>query len=238
MDQLLIAYGQRPRVCVIEGCDARHYARGWCRPHYAKNYRAGLSPLVHESAEARFERLHEKRGDGCWHWTGTLSAAGYGVLDAQGHWIAHRWAYEHFVGPIPDGLDLDHTCHNPALDCPGGAECLHRRCVNPAHLEPVTRRENLARSRHTPAGRPPSTECAKGHPLEGDNLYFDSDGRRRCRACTRAWGKNGRDRRAAARAELPLPICECGRTCKALYSTQCHQCGCRAAAERRRVANE
>lgn len=236
MEPLAFAYGPRPRTCIIEGCDARHYARGWCKRHYRQHYDAGPLPqLVHETPAERFERLHEKRPDGCWHWTGPLSPAGYGVLDARGRWIAHRWAYEHFVGPIPDGFDIDHACHNPDPDCPGGDACLHRRCVNPAHLEPATRRENLSRSRHTTVGRPPATECAKGHPLEGDNLYFDSDGRRRCRTCSREWGRAHRERRAAETADAPLPICDCGRTCKALYSTRCHRCACRAAAERRRA---
>jgi hypothetical protein len=72
--------------------------------------------------------------DGCWNWTGALSRNGYGRFGPQAGLTvgAHRFAYELLVGPIPEGLDLDHLCRN-------------RRCVNPAHLEPVGRSENLAR---------------------------------------------------------------------------------------------
>lgn len=71
---------------------------------------------------------------GCWLWTGTLSMKGYGRFNVtdRNNAAAHRFAYESFVGPIPDGLEIDHLCSV-------------RRCVNPAHLEPVTHAENLRR---------------------------------------------------------------------------------------------
>jgi hypothetical protein len=75
-------------------------------------------------------RVHHD--DGCWMWTGTLNK-GYGMFSFGGKTRrAHRFAYEALVGPIPEGLALDHLCRNPA-------------CVNPAHLEPVTWRENVYR---------------------------------------------------------------------------------------------
>ena len=71
----------------------------------------------------------ETLSTGCWEWTGHVNNAGYGRVKND---YAHRLAYEMFVGPIPDGADLDHLCRR-------------RSCVNPAHLEPVTRSENVRR---------------------------------------------------------------------------------------------
>ena len=69
---------------------------------------------------------------GCWEWQGALND-GYGIVGRDGTTRrVHRVVYEALVGPIPNGMDLDHLCRN-------------RRCCNVLHLEPVTRRENLAR---------------------------------------------------------------------------------------------
>lgn len=105
----------------------------------------------------------------CWVWIASLDRHGYGQLNAGGESggirRAHRVAYELLVGPIPDGLDLDHLCRV-------------RRCVNPAHLEPVTNAENKRRSRRT--------HCREGHPLSGPNLYINpASGARTCRKCRR-----------------------------------------------------
>jgi hypothetical protein len=70
---------------------------------------------------------------GCWLWQRSIVRGGYGIAWRDGkHAIAHRWYYEHLVGPIPEDLALDHLCRV-------------RHCVNPAHLEPVTHRENCRR---------------------------------------------------------------------------------------------
>jgi HNH endonuclease len=92
---------------------------------------------------------------GCWVWQLYVDRNGYGRLATRGApktnrtALAHRWMWEQTFGPIPDGMPLDHTCHTRDESCPGGPGCLHRRCVNPEHLEPVTTRENVARSRQT-----------------------------------------------------------------------------------------
>lgn len=64
----------------------------------------------------------------------------------------HRFMYERFVGPIPDGYVVDHLCHNADQSCAGGSTCAHRRCANPDHLGAVTQRGNVnaAKIRHEP----------------------------------------------------------------------------------------
>jgi HNH endonuclease len=73
------------------------------------------------------------RRPACWNWTGSRDRWGYALMRIDGKTrVIHRLVYEHFYGPVPPGLELDHTCKNPS-------------CVNPSHLEPVTHLENLLR---------------------------------------------------------------------------------------------
>lgn len=119
--------------------------------------------------------------DECWPWLGSLQRTGYGRgIRINGPQIqAHRASYMLLVGPIPDGLQIDHLCRNP-------------RCVNPAHLEPVTPGENVRR-------RPTctKTKCKHGHDFTPENTYNRSDGRRMCRKCVAAT-----ERRRAAKLKL------------------------------------
>lgn len=101
----------------------------------------------------------------CWLWTGATTV-GYGRFRGSG---VHRMAYEELVGPIPDGLVMDHLCRV-------------RHCVNPAHLEPVTLAENVRRGL---SGRyqASKTHCPQGHEYSPENTYVTKVGQRKCRTC-------------------------------------------------------
>lgn len=120
---------------------------------------------------ARVEHPHWQL---CWRWLGSRSADGYGrfSLTARKRVYAHRWLYELVRGPLPPGLQLDHLCHN-------------RSCVNPAHLEPVTARENTLRGRGVAALHARKTRCARGHAFTPTNTIRYGPGRRwrDCRQC-------------------------------------------------------
>ena len=129
----------------------------------------------------------------CWNWVGEINDKGYGRIDVSGkHKRAHRLVYEYLVGKIPLGLQLDHLCRN-------------RRCVNPKHLEPVTRKENILRGFAPSAICARRQHCSKGHPYSGENLYIKhvkGYSYRRCRECHKAECKKYTQRRKLL-AQLP-----------------------------------
>lgn len=123
--------------------------------------------------------------NGCWHWTTTITDDGYGRaerINGSPAKMAHRAVYMALVGPIPDGLHLGHVCHDRDESCRGGIGCLHRRCVNPEHLQPMTLQENSAAAAGRPARR--RTHCRHGHAMTPDNTY-EHGGCRSCRTCRR-----------------------------------------------------
>lgn len=128
---------------------------------------------------------------GCWLWLGGMYPSGYGNLRDRPNKdrVAHRWSYRHFVGAIPEGMQIDHLCRV-------------RLCVNPRHLEVVTNRENCRRGiagALTTARQLAKTHCPQGHPYSGSNLYIGIKTKARfCKTCTRlcAARKRERDKRA------------------------------------------
>jgi hypothetical protein len=133
----------------------------------------------------RFMRHVQELDNGCWRWTAAVKPNGYGITPASGRmWQAHRAAYDLFVGPIPDGLHIDHLCHGRDVSCAGGWGCEHRRCVNPDHLEAVSGRENLLRGRGFVAAQVARTHCPQGHAYDTENTGWNR-GKRKCRACDR-----------------------------------------------------
>jgi hypothetical protein len=113
---------------------------------------------------------------GCWVWTAAIDNTGYGRFHLEARRVpgrrpivAHRVSYEHFVGPIPEGLTLDHLCRN-------------RGCVNPGHLEPVTNRDNVLRGEGITAANAVKTHCDNGHEFTPENTY-EWGGSRYCRQC-------------------------------------------------------
>jgi hypothetical protein len=142
-------------ACSVDDCDRDAKKRGFCTLHYQR-WRKHGSTLVGRPGcgddVARFwSKVDKGTPDECWHWQGAPTTYGYGELGIGGragrNVLAHRFAYELCVGPISPGLEIDHVCHNIDPTCEGDLRCMHRRCVNPAHLEAVTNDENKARAR-------------------------------------------------------------------------------------------
>lgn len=128
--------------------------------------------------DPRFWSKVAKSG-GCWEWTAALTRAGYGVIgvgsktDGSRRIVyAHRLAYELTIGPIPDGLSIDHLCRNT-------------RCVRPDHLEAVPIGVNVLRGTGPSAVASRRTECQRGHPFDDENTVWRKSGKRMCRECNR-----------------------------------------------------
>jgi hypothetical protein len=166
-------------ICIIEGCNKKRPSgnRGMCNSHYMRWWRTGNpeTPLVQPQGSAleRFWFWTDKT-DTCWNWKGALDKRGYGrhVDDSGWRDMAHRWSYKHFIGEIPDGLIVDHTCVNP-------------KCVNPAHFRLGTHRQNIIEWGSTNAAfiNSQKTHCSVGHELTAENIYTGKNKYGKTRVC-------------------------------------------------------
>lgn len=132
---------------------------------------------------------------GCWLWDGALCPTGYAKLHVSGtrrnYVRGHRFAYQKFVGPIPSGMGVCHTCDVPS-------------CVNPVHLFVGTQSDNMtdcSRKGRINRTRLPRTHCREGHPYAGDNLRVYASGRRVCRICTLRNQRRQNDKRKVERTD-------------------------------------
>jgi hypothetical protein len=175
-------------ICSIQDCEDPAVARGWCWKHYKRWQRRGSTdapPRVsREPRERRTKPAADRfwpkvsKTETCWLWTAGANNMGYGLFWSGGarsqgrRLLAHRFAYELLVGPIPDGLTIDHLCRVPL-------------CCRPDHLEPVTMRENLRRGNGWSGRKARQTHCLRGHALTEDNIYRrpSKPTARECRIC-------------------------------------------------------
>lgn len=141
----------------------------------------------------------------CWLWTGTIKSR-YGLYCAWDasrkvkiNLPAHRAVWMALRGAIPEGMELDHLCKNPI-------------CVNPNHLEPVTRDENQRRSANPSSVNGKKAICVRGHLLDGTNLYLQPNGYRQCRECRRLRWERYEARRKAGEAPPRSPDRRTGRS--------------------------
>lgn len=169
------------KTCAIDSCDQPHVARGWCYRHW-RRWRQHGDPMGGRpklTPDQRFLACFTKT-ETCWIWTDDRHRYGRFYIDHH-RLAAHRWAYQRWVGPIPDGYEVDHLC------------CV-TRCVNPAHLEAVTPQENKRRARLVQVS---ITHCLRGHEFTVANTYIHpQSGARQCKEC----GRIRRRRRERARA--------------------------------------
>lgn len=167
--------GHRERGIISRHCE--YCGKLFDLPHYGIRMgvrfcsngcaRLGSRKPVDERFDARWI---PEPNSGCWLWTGK-TVLGYGMfwIDQYNLIPAHRFSWQREVGPIPEGLDIDHLCRV-------------RACINPRHLEPVTRKVNILRGEGACAKHARQTHCKRGHELIPENVY-NYGTTRNCKPC-------------------------------------------------------
>ncbi|EFE65780.1 HNH endonuclease [Streptomyces viridosporus ATCC 14672] len=175
-------------ACAFDGCNKPAKHRGYCEACYSRLRKNGtLKPITPED---RLFKFVSEDASGCWPWIGAKAGTGYGMIRWDGRSRpAHRVMYEFFIGAIPEGLDLDHLCRV-------------RHCVNPWHLDPVTRQVNIRRG-DKPKVNAGKTHCPHGHPYDEANTIVYK-GSRFCRKCRNARQKAHQAAKRGMQNALPL----------------------------------
>jgi hypothetical protein len=180
-------------ICMMEDCPDPVRTRGYCNKHYLRLWKYGSPYITHTTY--KFELLdrlaansQEDPETGCVVWQLALTKAGYARIEMapeKRKVFVHRIVYELNVGPIPEGMVIDHLCRN-------------RACINYEHLEVVTIRENTLRGEGASAENAKKIECRNGHEFTDDNIQWVKGKygpERRCKECTREVRRRGKEKK-------------------------------------------
>jgi len=136
----------------------------------------------------------QNTGEGCWEWDHSRLNNGYGKFGAgKKQYLAHRYAWELFRGPIPEDMQIDHLCRN-------------RGCVNPDHMRVVTLKENVLAGIGITALNAKKTHCPQGHPYDAENTYRGVKGERKCRECNKIYLRQRDARKREERLNDPTSV--------------------------------
>lgn len=166
----------KKKCCGVEFCPKQSRSHGYCSLHVKRFLRHGnpnhvKRNIIRGPAPERFMRYVMMTESGCWKWIGKISKIGGYPHFGDEKWKtvrAHRWSFQHFNGPLVDGLVVDHMCRN-------------RWCVNPKHLRQVTQKENIVNRKQ----RVLKTNCGRGHEYNSENTWVSKRGSRQCKICVK-----------------------------------------------------